>query len=307
MASLSMTVDAPRQWSAVSNGVAVAAPALDAASTRHRFKTTDPLAPHLFAVHAGPYQSTRTEHSGIPLGVYCRPEMIGRLSVDGLFDSARQALDFYGDYYGRPYAFGKLDFVFAPGFALGGMENAGAVTLEETYALLPGRGKERAARIGNVVLHEIGHMWLGNLATMEWWDDVWLNEGVATYLSDVARNRSPRRLSALGGAGFPLGAAVPDTDAAMWCFAPSMYSQASRLIHDLATTVGADVLREGLRALLASSAGATWTRSDFYSSLRDLAGPELWGWAEILLHAEGALHGDSPQSIRLHPSANRGS
>ena len=134
----------------------------------------------------------RDEHDGIPLGIMCRQSLARYLDPEEIFEVTRQGFDFYHAAFGIKYPFGKYDQLFVPEFKEGAMENAGAVTLLEDYVF---RSRvtdfSREAR-GETILHEMAHMWFGDLVTMRWWDDLWLNESFATWAGTLAQAEATR-------------------------------------------------------------------------------------------------------------------
>ena len=151
---------------------------------------------YITAVAAGPYHVVRDEHDGIPLGVYCRQSLASYLDADEILEVTRQGFDFYHSSFGIKYPFGKYDQLFVPEFKEGAMENAGCVTFVEAY-IFRSRVTDfaREAR-GETILHEMAHMWFGDLVTMRWWDDLWLNESFATWAGTLAQAEATRWTSA---------------------------------------------------------------------------------------------------------------
>ena len=181
---LRLTVTAPESWQVVS-----AEPADQVQSAggrrRHAFPPTPPFSSYVFALIAGPYERIGGRHGDVELGLFGRRSMRAELerSVEELLEVTAQGLEYFVDLFGRAYPFGKYDQLFVPEFNAGAMENVGAVTLHDRLLFRdPPTYAQRLVR-GEVVLHELAHMWFGDLVTMRWWDDLWLNETFATYLS----------------------------------------------------------------------------------------------------------------------------
>ncbi|MBO0851632.1 MAG: aminopeptidase N, partial [Pseudonocardia sp.] len=181
-----LTVTAPADWKVVSNAVAETEPAANGAVV-HRFATTEILSTYLVALIAGPYASWHDEHDGIPLGLYCRASLAGHMDAERLFTETKQGFDFYHRSFGVRYPFGKYDQLFVPEFNAGAMENAGAVTFLEDYVFRSRVTNYLYERRAETVLHEMAHMWFGDLVTMRWWDDLWLNESFATWASVICQ------------------------------------------------------------------------------------------------------------------------
>ncbi len=187
-ATFDIQVTAPAHWQVVSNG-ATAEVAVAGQAKVHTFATTPRMSTYLVALIAGPYavwnDTYRDEHGEIPLGIYCRASLAPFMDADRLFTETKQGFGFYHANFGSPYAFGKYDQLFVPEFNAGAMENAGAVTFLEDYVFRSKVTRASYERRAETVLHEMAHMWFGDLVTMTWWDDLWLNESFATFASVV--------------------------------------------------------------------------------------------------------------------------
>ena len=153
----------------------------------HRFATTEPMSTYVTALVAGPYHVVRDHHDGIDLGIFCRATLAEHLDAERLFTETKQGFDFFHQAFGVRYPFGKYDQLFVPEFNAGAMENAGAVTFREEYVFRSRVTRYLYERRCETVLHEMAHMWFGDLVTMRWWDDLWLNESFATWASVVAQ------------------------------------------------------------------------------------------------------------------------
>ena len=156
------------------------------------FDPTKRISTYLVALIAGPYAKVTDSHEGIPLGLYCRASLAKYLDADRLFSVTKQGFDFFHRVFDYPYPFDKYDQLFVPEFNAGAMENAGAVTFLEDYVFRSKVSRARYERRAETVLHELAHMWFGDLVTMAWWDDLWLNESSPPT---SARSARPRRRS----------------------------------------------------------------------------------------------------------------
>jgi aminopeptidase N len=199
-----LTVTAPADWQVVGVTAPDIAPASVAAnpqegslaSHRWHFPASKPLSTYVTAIVAGPYFVVRDEHATragtVPMGLYCRQSLRDYLDSDEIFAVTKKGFDFYEELFDQPYPFGKYDQLFVPEFNAGAMENAGAVTFLEDY-LFRSRVTDSAYESrASTILHELAHMWFGDLVTMRWWDDLWLNESFATDMSTVALAEATR-------------------------------------------------------------------------------------------------------------------
>ena len=187
-----LRVAAPGEWRVVSNAPTAARAPADDARTVHEFDQSALLSPYLLALVAGPFHVFEDAHRDIPLRVFCRQSLAPHMDPDELFQVTKQGLTFFADFFDVPYPFGKYDQLFVPEFNFGAMENAGAVTFSERMVFRdPPTDLQRLNR-AEVVLHEMAHMWFGDLVTMRWWDDLWLNESFATYMAYLALHEATR-------------------------------------------------------------------------------------------------------------------
>ncbi|MGN0123741.1 MAG: M1 family metallopeptidase, partial [Rhodococcus sp. (in: high G+C Gram-positive bacteria)] len=184
-APFTFVVTAPRRWQVLSNEAAERTVQRDDTQTV-TFAPTQPISTYITAIVAGPYHrvdaSWSRDELTVPLGVLCRASLAEHLDADEIVEVTRQGMDFYAEHFDYPYPFGKYDQVFVPEYNLGAMENPGCVTFTEAYVF---RGAATAAQHqgrANTILHEMAHMWFGDLVTMKWWDDLWLKESFADFM-----------------------------------------------------------------------------------------------------------------------------
>ncbi|WP_279581993.1 M1 family metallopeptidase [Fodinicola feengrottensis] len=186
-AEFTFHVTAPAHWKVFSNAAPESSePAENGAQTVH-FSTTKRISPYITAIVAGPYAGATDHHDGIDLGIYCRASLVKYLDADNLFDLTRKGFDWYHEQFGFRYPFGKYDQIFCPEYNAGAMENAGCVTILEDYVFRSKPVEYTLERRCTTVLHEMAHMWFGDLVTMTWWDDLWLNESFAELASALCQ------------------------------------------------------------------------------------------------------------------------
>ncbi|MDQ1636128.1 MAG: aminopeptidase, partial [Frankiaceae bacterium] len=191
-----LSVTAPEHWSVVSNSTAESEPTAGGSNSgqarRWLFAETPVMSTYITALVAGPYSRVSDIHDGIELGLYCRKSLAEFLDPAEIFEITKAGFDFYHRIFDYRYPFGKYDQLFVPEFNAGAMENAGCVTFLEDYVFRSKVTDSRRERRAETILHEMAHMWFGDLVTMRWWDDLWLNESFATYASVLAQTSATR-------------------------------------------------------------------------------------------------------------------
>ncbi len=293
-----LSVVAPADWELISNAPETgSSPAGDRVA--HTFATTKPFSTYLFALIAGPYHAVRDEHRGMPLGLFCRKSLVKYLDTEELFTVTRQGLDFYEEFFATPYAFGKYDQVFVPEFNAGAMENVGAVTHSERLIFRdPPTDTQRLSR-AEVVLHEMAHMWFGDLVTMRWWNDLWLNESFATYMAYLALVSNTRFTSAWQAFNsgmkswayrqdqlvttHPIAGEVPDTEHTFLNFDGITYGKGASAIKQLVAAMGLEGFRNGMRIYFSRHAYGNTTLSQWLDALGEGVGRDLHQWAQAWL------------------------
>ena len=307
-AAYQLTVTAPEGWQVISNMAPLAAgePAEGGAggsARRWRFPPTPVMSTYITAVAAGPYHVVRSEHDGIPLGVFCRASLAPYLDPDEIFEVTRQGFDFFHAVFGVRYAFGKYDQLFVPEFKAGAMENAGCVTFLEDYVF---RSRvtdfAREAR-AETILHEMAHMWFGDLVTMRWWDDLWLNESFATWAGTLAQAEATRwgtawttfaqlhkawayRQDQLPST-HPIAADIPDIEAVEVNFDGITYAKGASVLKQLVAYVGRDNFLAAVRRYFSQHAWGNATLGDLLAALTETSGRELAGWSKEWLETAG--------------------
>ncbi|BBZ22479.1 aminopeptidase N [Mycolicibacter hiberniae] len=301
-ATFDITVTAPQHWQVVSNGATV-----DVRDGVHTFATTPKMSTYLVALIAGPYARWddvhRDEHGEIPLGLFCRASLAEHMDAERLFTETKQGFGFYHSNFGVPYAFGKYDQLFVPEFNAGAMENAGAVTFLEDYVFRSKVTRASYERRAETVLHEMAHMWFGDLVTMRWWDDLWLNESFATFASVLCQSEATEYSSAWTTfanaekswayrqdqlpSTHPIAADIPDLAAVEVNFDGITYAKGASVLKQLVAYVGLDHFLAGLRDYFAAHAFGNATFDDLLAALEKASGRDLSDWGRQWLKTTG--------------------
>ncbi|MGQ4596479.1 aminopeptidase N [Nocardia sp. R6R-6] len=304
-ATFDIAVTAPANWQVVSNSAVVET--LAATPGRHVFRTTPKMSTYLVALIAGPYAQWTDvytdEHGSIPLGLYCRASLAEYMDADRLFTETKQGFGFYHGNFGTPYAFGKYDQLFVPEFNAGAMENAGAVTFLEDYVFRSKVTRASYERRAETVLHEMAHMWFGDLVTMKWWDDLWLNESFATFASVLCQSEATEYANAWTTfanvekswayrqdqlpSTHPIAADIPDLAAVEVNFDGITYAKGASVLKQLVAYVGLAPFLAGLRAYFAEHAYGNATFDDLLAALEKSSGRNLSTWGAQWLKTTG--------------------
>ncbi|MFC4127486.1 aminopeptidase N [Nocardia rhizosphaerae] len=305
-ATFDVVATAPADWQVVSNGATVEEHKVGAV-VRHTFATTPKMSTYLVAMIAGPYAKwtdTYTDsHGEIPLGLFCRASLAEHMDAQRLFTETKQGFAFYHDNFGVPYAFGKYDQLFVPEFNAGAMENAGAVTFLEDYVFRSKVTRASYERRAETVLHEMAHMWFGDLVTMKWWDDLWLNESFATFASVLCQAEATEYTSAWTTfanvekswayrqdqlpSTHPIAADIPDLHAVEVNFDGITYAKGASVLKQLVAYVGLQPFLAGLRDYFSEHAYGNATFDDLLAALEKASGRDLSDWGAQWLKTTG--------------------
>ncbi|MFZ3416637.1 aminopeptidase N [Arthrobacter sp. 3Tela_A] len=312
-AAFRFTVTAPSHWDVISNSPTpepVRASAEDAEnpSATWSFEPTPRISSYITALIAGPYQSVRSELTSsdgrtIPLGVFARKSLMEYLDAENIFELTRQGFEFYESQFGTPYPFEKYDQLFVPEFNAGAMENAGAVTFLESYVFrgrVPDATVERRAI---TVLHELAHMWFGDLVTMRWWNDLWLNESFAEFMSALAAAEATEFKQAWTTFAsmekawayrqdqlpttHPIVAEIRDLEDVQVNFDGITYAKGASVLKQLVAWVGQDKFMQGVREYFGKHSWANTELSDLLSELEAASGRDLSQWSAQWLETAG--------------------
>jgi aminopeptidase N len=312
-APVTLTVTAPPGWVVAGNGELAATPA----PGRWEFAPTPPLATYVVTLVAGPYHVLRAEHDGVPLGLYCRRSLAEHLDreAEEIFTVTRQCLDRMHALFGVRYAFGKYDQAFVPEFNMGAMENPGLVTFRDDHVFRSTVTEDERELRATVIAHEMAHMWFGDLVTLRWWDDLWLNESFAEYFGTRVTAEATRfdrawttfglRRKAWGYAAdqrpstHPVAPTeVPDATRALTNLDGISYAKGAAVLRQLVAWLGDEAFLAGLRAYFTAHRFGNATLADLLAALSGASGRELGGWAEAWLR--------QPQVNTLRVQVRRG-
>ncbi|WP_194398361.1 aminopeptidase N [Microbacterium atlanticum] len=305
-ARYTFVVTAPAGWTVLSNQ-AVATSTRAGEARRVEFAETLPLSTYITSVAAGPYHRAEGEWRRgdqiVPLGVLCRASLVAHLDADEILEITRQGLGFFGDAFGCPYPWGKYDQIFVPEYNIGAMENPGLVTFTEAYLF---RGAATVAQHegrANTILHEMAHMWFGDLVTMRWWDDLWLKESFADYMGAhataavtrfpdawvtfAARRKAWAYLQDQLPTTHPIVADIADLEAAKLNFDGITYAKGASVLKQLVAFVGEEEFFEGARQYFAAHAFGNTTLDDLLRHLTAASGRDVRAWSRAWLETTG--------------------
>ena len=303
-ASFEFTVTGQDDWKIISNMAPdVVAEPVAPGATRWHFPASPVMSTYITAIAAGPYYEVTASHDGIPLGVYCRQSLARYLDPDEIFEITRQGFDYFHAAFGVRYPFGKYDQLFVPEYKAGAMENAGCVTFLEDYIFRSRVTDSDRENRAQTILHEMAHMWFGDLVTMRWWDDLWLNESFATWCEMVSSTEATRWTN--GWTSFaqvfkawayrqdqlpsthPIAADIPDIEAVEVNFDGITYAKGAAVLKQLVAYVGRGNFLAGVRDYFGKHAWGNATLADLLSSLEQASGRDLTSWSKSWLETAG--------------------
>ncbi len=305
-AEVAFTLTGPSSWLLLANG-AEESREVEGEVARVCFERTRPLSSYITAIAAGPYYRVESlwERGDlrIPLSVMCRASLAAYLDAEEIFEVTKQGLDFYAEAFDYPYPWGKYDQIFVPEYNLGAMENPGLVTFTEKYVF---RGAATVAQHegrANTILHEMAHMWFGDLVTMKWWDDLWLKESFADYMGSHVSASATRFSQAWVTFAnsrkswaytqdqlpttHPIVADIPDLEAAKLNFDGITYAKGAAVLKQLAAYVGTENFFEGARRYFKAHAFGNTSLEDFLAALESASGRDMHAWACSWLQSTG--------------------
>ncbi|MFD7664106.1 aminopeptidase N [Streptomyces sp. NPDC059788] len=300
-----LTVTAPPGWSVLGNGTATRADGAD----HWTLAPTPPISTYLVAVAAGPWHTVRTEHAGLPFGIHCRRSLAPHLTADAdeILAITRRCYDRFHTLFDEPYPFDSYDQAFVPEFNAGAMENPGLVTFREEFVFRSAvTDTERQTR-GVVIAHEMAHMWFGDLVTLRWWDDIWLNESFAEYMGYQVLSEATRFTDTWTDFGIarkgwgsdadqrpsthpvaPAPEDVPDTDSALLNFDGISYAKGASALRQLVAWMGEKDFLTGINDHITRHRFGNATLADFVDSLARATHRDVHAWAADWLRTTGA-------------------
>ncbi|MFF3202413.1 aminopeptidase N [Streptomyces sp. NPDC002962] len=303
-ATFRFTVKAPTGWTVISNS-----PTPEPKDDVWAFEPTPRISSYITALIVGPYHSVHSVYEkdgqSVPLGIYCRPSLAEHLDSDAIFEVTRQGFEWFQEKFDYAYPFKKYDQLFVPEFNAGAMENAGAVTIRDQYVF---RSKVTDAAYelrAETILHELAHMWFGDLVTMEWWNDLWLNESFATYTSIACQayypqSRWPHSWTTFANSmktwayrqdqlpsTHPIMAEIRDLDDVLVNFDGITYAKGASVLKQLVAYVGMDEFFAGVQAYFKRHAYGNTRLSDLLGALEETSGRDLGTWSQKWLQTAG--------------------
>ena len=306
-ATFRFTVTAPSAWQLVSNQP-TPSPVVDGDSATWNFEPTPMLSSYVTALIAGPYAVVRSELTSsdgrvIPLGIYSRKSLSQFIDEDYIFEKTRQGFAYYEEKFDYPYPFAKYDQLFVPEFNAGAMENAGAITFTETYVFRSKVTDAIKERRVVTILHELAHMWFGDLVTMKWWNDLWLNESFAEWASTIATAEATEWTEAWTTfqamekswayrqdqlpSTHPVVATIDDLEDVQVNFDGITYAKGGSVLKQLVAWVGIDAFFAGVGAYFKKHAFGNTELSDLLAELEITSGRSLGEWSKQWLETAG--------------------
>jgi aminopeptidase N len=306
--TLALTVTAPSKWTLISNSPTPASVKVNEEMSTWSFAVTPTMSSYLYALCAGPYFKKTDVYKGkfgtYPLAVFVRPSLSEFLDHEEIFEITKQGFAWFEDKFQVGYPFPKYDQVFVPEFNAGAMENVGCVTFRDEYIFRSRTTRTAYESRANTILHEMAHMWFGDLVTMKWWNDLWLNESFAEWaahwastgatkyneawtLFHVQRKAWAYRQDQLPST-HPIAANMPDLDSVYENFDGITYAKGASALRQLVAWVGEENFLKGLKAYFDKHAWKNTELSDLLTELSVASGRDLDSWTKLWLQSSGA-------------------
>ena len=306
--TLALTVTAPSKWTLISNSPTPSSVKVNEEMSTWSFAVTPTMSSYLYALCAGPYFKKTDVYKGkfgsYPLAVFVRPSLAEFLDHEEIFEITKQGFAWFEEKFQVGYPFPKYDQIFVPEFNAGAMENVGCVTFRDEYIFRSRTTKTAYESRANTILHEMAHMWFGDLVTMKWWNDLWLNESFAEWaahwastgatkyneawtLFHVQRKAWAYRQDQLPST-HPIAANMPDLDSVYENFDGITYAKGASALRQLVAWVGEENFLKGLKAYFDKHAWKNTELTDLLSELSISSGRDLESWTKLWLQSSGA-------------------
>ncbi|MDO5032895.1 aminopeptidase N [Corynebacterium sp.] len=311
-ATYSLRFHTPEHWTVITNSE------VTRSGSTWNAEIDYPLSTYLVALCAGPYVGVHDTWRGelaahpegspaqqleVPLGIYCRPSLLESLDHERLFTETKQGFDFYHRNFGFAYPFGKYDQIFVPEFNAGAMENAGCVTIRDEYVFTSQASHYKYERRADTILHELAHMWFGDLVTMQWWDDLWLNESFATWSAAISQAEETQYDTAWVTFAnvekawayeqdqlpttHPISTDASDIETVEQNFDGITYAKGASTLKQLQAYVGREEFLAGVRRHFQKHQWSNATFEDLLRHLTEASGRDLSFWAQQWLKSSG--------------------
>jgi aminopeptidase N len=313
-ASFTFNIAAPSDWRVSSNSPIAVVEEMTSTPgfSIRRFAPTQRIPTYITTVLAGPYhfvedswkrQFADGTELQVPLGAYCRSSLAEAFDAADIFKITKAGLDLFHELFEYPYPFGKYEQAFVPEYNLGAMENPGLVTFTETYVFKSRATDAQYQARGNTIMHEMAHMWFGNLVTMQWWDDLWLKESFADYMGSLAlveatawkdawvafanRRKAWAYVQDQLPTTHPIVADIRDLEAAKQNFDGITYAKGASVLKQLVAYVGFDAFIGAARQYFRDNAYSNTSLDDFLTVLSDASGRDMRRWSSLWLQTAG--------------------
>ena len=326
-ATFSISTITPKHWEVISNYGAESTKDLDGDRKHIQFAKSQVISTYVTAIVAGAYKSVHDEYKGektIPLGIYARKSFFQHVDAEKIFEVTKQGFAYFEKTFGLAYPFGKYDQIAVAEYNWGAMENVGCVTFHEDVLIFRSKVTERSyISRATTIHHEMAHMWFGDLVTMKWWQDLWLNESFAEWASYMSVSESTKykhawtefnsvrknwayRADQLTST-HPIAVEMEDLDDVRTNFDGISYAKGASVLQQLVAHVGRDNFIAGLRTYFAKHAYKNTELSDLITELEATSGKDLTAWVATWLRTAGVntlrpvvtLDGDKYASVSV--------
>jgi aminopeptidase N len=303
-ATYQLTVEAPKNWKVISSNLQSSI--ITSSNPEYSiniFPETEKFSTYVFSLHAGPYQSFEDKYNNIPLKLYVRRSLAKFVNPKDWFQFTKEGFAFFEGYFDIPYPFSKYDQIIVPEFNFGAMENVGAVTFSERFVSRSPMTRAQRENLSDVILHEMAHMWFGDLVTMKWWNGLWLNESFATYMASLAQERNSEfhetwesffekmKQWAYDEDSYSTNHAiegkVSNTEEAFTQFDGITYGKGASVLKQLVFFIGDENFQKGVRSYLKRYSYSNSTLKDFLFELEIASGISLRKWSKDWLETKG--------------------